>query len=126
MPDDKEDSGATAQAAPPTYTLSAEQFSLLLKTLTPPAQPAPDAANHASDAIASANNSTAPNVKCPDRPSIDLGCTESYWAFFTNEWKLYKRRARLPNSAAEELRACCSQELRLELFNYIGPSTIDT
>ena len=70
-------------------------------------------------------SSTHPTVKQPDRPSIDLNSTESKWAFFKNEWELYKRRAKLPASSPEELRACCSQELRLELFNYVGPSVID-
>ena len=62
----------------------------------------------------------------PDRPSIDINCNESRWAFFKNEWSLYKRRARLPVSSPEELRACCTEDLRLELFDYIGPNTIDT
>jgi Fe-S-cluster containining protein len=69
------------------------------------------------------NNQVRPER--PERPRIDLNSTEGKWEFFKNEWALYKRRASLPASCPEELRACCSEELRQELFNYIGPSTID-
>jgi len=41
----------------------------------------------------------------PERSSVDLGCTGTYWAFFHNEWQLYKRKVKFPESPAEELRA---------------------
>jgi hypothetical protein len=39
-----------------------------------------------------------------------------------NEWQLYKRRAGLPESDPQEVRACCSDELRMELLNCVGPN----
>jgi len=69
---------------------------------------------------------TTPGIKQIDRPTMDLECNESRWAFFLNEWKLYKRRTNLsPSAATAELRACCSENLRMELFDFIGPN-IDT
>ena len=38
------------------------------------------------------------------------------WALFLNDGQLYTHRTKLPASSIEELRACCSQKLRLELF----------
>ena len=76
-------------------------------------------------------NSQPPSVptqslKRPERPSIDLDANESRWAFFLNEWKFYKQRANLPASAAGELRACCSEELRMELFEFLGSTSFDS
>ena len=60
-----------------------------------------------------ANDDTRPRLKAPERPDVDLGCSETQWAFFENEWKLYKRRAALKDEQLkDELRACCSKELR--------------
>ena len=42
----------------------------------------------------------------PDPPSIGLDCTEGRWSFFTNEWSLYKKQAKLPENAPSELRNC--------------------
>ena len=58
----------------------------------------------------------------PNRPSIDLDVTEGRWAFFVNEWGLYKQQARLPENAPTELRSCCSEDLRLMLFELEGSS----
>ena len=83
-----------------------------------------------SGALAASHTTPPSGISSPnhvDRPTIDLECNESRWAFFLNEWKLYKRRTKLPEAAAaEELRACCSEELRMELFHFAGPSTIDS
>ena len=49
-----------------------------------------------------------PRVKAPERPPVDLGSSETQWAFFLDEWGLYKRRASLkPEHLTDELRACC-------------------
>ena len=66
-----------------------------------------------------------PRVKCPERPEVDLGFSETQWAFFIDEWDLYKRRASLkPEHLTDELRACCSKELRKTLFDLVGSSTL--
>ena len=67
-----------------------------------------------------------PRLKPPERPEVDLGFSETQWAFFEDEFKLYKRRAALqPNQVIHELRACCSKELRKTLFDFVGSSVID-
>ena len=67
-----------------------------------------------------------PRLKPPERPEVDLGFSETQWAFFEDEWKLYKRRAALqPDQVKDELRACCSKELRKTLFDFVGSSVID-
>ena len=66
-------------------------------------------------------------VKCPERPDIDLGSSETQWAFFKDEWDLYKRRAGLKTEhVSDELRACCSKELRKTLFDFVGSSTLSS
>ena len=72
------------------------------------------------------NDETRPRLKAPERPEVDLGYSETQWAFFEDEWKLYKRRAALqPTQINDELRACCSKELRRTLFDFVGSSTIE-
>ena len=72
------------------------------------------------------NRGTRSRVKAPERPDVDLGFSETQWAFFQDEWNLYKRRADLQdNQLKDELRACCSKELRRTLFDFVGSSTID-
>ena len=34
-----------------------------------------------------------PRLKPPERPEVDLGFSETQWAFFEDEFKLYKPRA---------------------------------
>jgi hypothetical protein len=66
-------------------------------------------------------------LKRPDRPDVDLGCNEGQWAFFLDEWGLYKRRCNLKAADTTlELRACCSAELKKELFDFVGASTLNT
>ena len=68
---------------------------------------------------------TRPRVKCPERPEVDLGFSETQWAFFEDEWGLYKRRTGLqPDQVIDELRACCSKELRKTLFDFVGGATL--
>ena len=65
-------------------------------------------------------------MKAPERPEVGLGFSETQWAFFKDEWKLYKRRASLtPDQINDELRSCCSKELRKTLFDFVGSAAID-
>ena len=78
-------------------------------------------------AVGSSASDEKPRVKCPERPVIDLGCSETNWAFFLDEWNLYKRRASLtPGQLSDELRTCCSKELRKNLFDFVGSSTLSS
>ena len=71
---------------------------------------------------------TAPvHCKKPDRPTIDLGASESQWDFFVDEWAIYKRRSGVSDDDAKlELRAACSLELRRHLFDFIGSSSLNS
>ena len=71
------------------------------------------------------NGNDRPRVKNPERPEIDLGYSETQWAFFLDEWDVYKRRAALKaEHLTDELRACCSKDLRKTLFDFVGSSTL--
>ena len=73
------------------------------------------------------NDNSRPRVKCPERPEIDLGFSETQHAFFLDEWKIYKRRAALkPEHITDELRACCSKDLRKTLFDFVGSTTLSS
>ena len=66
-----------------------------------------------------------PRVKNPERPEVDLGFSETQWAFFIDEWGIYKRRASLrAEHLTDELRACCSKDLRKTLFDFVGSTTL--
>ena len=79
--------------------------------------------NAITGALATAQNTASANHR-HQRPSVDLDCTENKWAFFANEWKLYKAKAHLPDDSPAELRACCTEALRITLFEFLG-TTID-
>ena len=68
-----------------------------------------------------------PILKRAERPEIDLGSNEAQWAFFNEEWKSYKRRTAMDEDhVVDELRACCTKELRKTLFDFVGSSTLET
>ena len=68
-----------------------------------------------------AGGTDRPRVKNPERPEIDLGYSETQWAFFLDEWQVYKRRAALKEeNLTDELRASCSKDLRKTLFDFVG------
>lgn len=74
-----------------------------------------------------ASGTDRPRVKNPERPEIDLGYSETQWAFFLDEWQVYKRRAALKNeNLTDELRASCSKDLRKTLFDFVGSATLAT
>ena len=76
---------------------------------------------------ATAQSQPTTRVKHADRPEVDVGCSESQWTFFTDEWKSYKRRTGLSDArAVDELRASCTKELRKVLFDLVGGSTLET
>ena len=84
------------------------------------------AAITAVNAQPGSNDGARPRLKAPERPDVDLGFSETQWAFFEDEWKLYKRRAALtPAQINDELRSCCSKELRKTLFDFVGTTAID-
>ena len=65
------------------------------------------------------------SVKKPERPEIDLDASESQWAFFKNEWEIYKLRSGVTGSEATlELRAACTPQLRRALFDFLGQDTL--
>ena len=67
-----------------------------------------------------------PRLKAPERPEVDLGFSETQYAFFEDEWKLYKRRAALTLAQInDELRSCCSKELCKTLFDFVGSAAIE-
>ena len=79
----------------------------------------------AAQAAASAAAPQPNNIKT-ERPVIDIGLDEGSWAFFLEEWEEYKKRARLPaGQINSELRACCTTDLRRELFDFYGPGGMD-
>ena len=70
---------------------------------------------------------TQPHVKHAERPKVDVGCSESQWLFFLDEWKSSKRRTSLDASKiVDELRASCTKELRRFLFEFVGGSALET
>ena len=76
-------------------------------------------------ALTAAGSNGNPRVKSPERPEVGLGFSETRWAFFINEWELYKRRTSLKTeNVTDELRACCSMELRKTLFDFLGSASL--
>ena len=64
------------------------------------------AQSQATQATQATNDESRPRLKAPERPEVDLGYSETQWAFFEDEWKLYKRRAALQiHQVNDELRA---------------------
>ena len=102
-------------------TVSAEQLQLIMQTALTSALTAVSEQSQGNG-----NGGTRPRVKPPERPEIDLGFSETQWAFFEDEWNLYKRRAALqPDQLKDELRACCSKDLRRTLFDFVGSSALE-
>ena len=74
----------------------------------------------------SSPNSAKARVKTAERPEIDVGSNEDQWEFFLHEWDLYKRRTLLEVSrVSDELRACCTKDLRKVLFDFVGGTALD-
>ena len=123
--EDERDVASNAKApATGSVTLTAQQMQDIIQGAVAGAVASALAAHSGGNAAQAVPHHES--VKRPDRPSIDLECGESRWSFFVNEWQLYKRRANITTSGAEELRACCSEDLRMELFDFVGPAVIDS
>ena len=81
------------------------------------------AADHAGPTPTKSNN----KCKKPDRPEVSLDITESQYAFFKEEWRIYKTRCGLqPEEITLELRAACTTELRRSLFDFIGIDALNS
>ena len=103
-----------------TTPISDQQLQAIIKSAIEGAL----AAQNASQQHAEIQNT----VKKPKRvrPTIDLSSNEGDWDFFTSEWKRYKRQTELKNSdITDELREACSKELRKELHDFVGATTLD-
>ena len=74
-----------------------------------------------------ATNNPAPQTKKPDRPSINIDCTDSDWSIFIDSWSRYKAMSRLTSDGdiRHELRATCSAEVNAMMFNLIGPDVLN-
>ena len=108
----------SAPAPPPFVTLTESQLESIMKN-------AIKGALQAQQLIKSTpapSVPSQPNTRRPDRPTIGMDCSEARWAFFKEEWELYKSAVPLTGDAPGELRQCCTEDLRLALFEYIGPS----
>ena len=85
------------------------------------------AVSAALTATQDSNRESGTRVKHAERPEIDVGCSESQWSFFMDEWKSYKRRTALSDAkVVDELRASCTKELRKVLFDLVGGPTLET
>ena len=71
------------------------------------------------------NAATSRNERKADRPSIGLDSSESRWSYFLSEWRLYKSYTKLETSSPLELRQCCSEDLKMALFEFLGRSIDD-
>ena len=102
-----------------TGALAAQQHALAAQQQAPTSQQQANPPSHQLQQHA--------NVKKPERPEIDLESNESQWAFFMYEWERYKRQAHLAaTDVNDELKSACSAALRKELFDFVGPTTLDT
>ena len=103
-------------------TLSQEQLKTMMENAVTAAVNALNLTTPAAE-----ETTTRSTIKRAERPEIDLGANEAQWSFFLDEWKSYKRRTSIEESQlVDELRACCSKELRKTLFDFVGSATLET
>ena len=103
--------------------ITTEQLNKLLADTVTAALQASQGTQVTSDApITESNPTSRTQAKKPDRPALDQGIDDLQWQFFTEEWKLYKRMANLTANIdiVDELRSCCSRDLRRSLFDFVG------
>ena len=64
----------------------------------------------------------------PVRPSVDIDTTESDWAVFLDDWKRFKRMAKLTAivDTRDNLRQCCATQLNKMLFDVKGADILDS
>ena len=79
------------------------------------------------NALQPPQQSSKSTLRKHDRPKIDLTNNEGHWAFFIDEWCRYKRQSKInATDINDELRSCCAEQLRKELFDLYGAETLDT
>ena len=93
--------------------LSAAQFTELLGRLS-------------TNTGQTAANEPKASVK-PVRPTVDVETSESEWLLFDDNWKRYKRMAKLTaeEDIRDNLRQCCSEHLNKRLFDIRGPAALN-
>ena len=64
----------------------------------------------------------------PDRPVIEANLSDSDWALFNDTWSRYKVMAAISDAdeIRMELRAACSSDVNKLLFEFVGPTTLNT
>ena len=110
---DGNDQSATTVNTDVTSSTGAQAMSLTMEQLNTIIQ---SAITGAFTAQANTASQSTHQASRPEPPSITLDCNEGRWSFFTNEWKMYKTQAKLPENAPAELPNCCSEDLRFILF----------
>ena len=63
-----------------------------------------------------------------ERPTIDADSTDNKWIIFKDAWIRYKDMAKLSDirDIRNELRSTCSQSVNEMLFNFIGPTSLNS
>ena len=103
-----------------SVTLTSEQLSQLITDAVSAA--ALQSNTSTDESTAQVNRSSR---RKPDRPSLNQGVDDAQWQFFVEEWNLYKRMANLQDEhIGDELRLCCSRELRQSLFDFVWSANI--
>ena len=89
-----------------------------------------DALQHENEALRRQNsqNQSDTKLKRPDRPIIEGNWSDSDWALFLDTWRRYKVMAGLSQEEEirMELRAACSSDVNKLLFEFVGPTILDT
>ena len=69
----------------------------------------------------------------PDRPIVNAGIDDREWALFEDTWSRYKTMINVSSTNDDdaqtirlELRASCSDEVNRMLFEFVGPTTLNT
>ena len=68
--------------------------------------------------------------KKPDRPTIDRDIDDREWALLMDKWGRYKNMCNIKPTDLEtirlELRAACTDDVDKLLFEFVGPSVLDS
>ena len=90
---DRNDQSASTVNTDATSSTGAQTMSIMMEQLNAIIQ---SASMGASAAQANPASQSTHATRRPELPSMSLDCNEGRWAFFTNEWKMYKAPANLP------------------------------
>ena len=119
---DRNDQSASTVNTDATSSTGAQAMSITMEQLNAIIQ---SASMGALAAQANQVSQSTHQTRRPEPPSVSLDCKEGSWEFFTNDWKMYKTQAKLPENAPAELHNCCSEDLRFTHFEFLGPSNDD-